>query len=447
MAQMIMYSKFKPFRVIIFGYALIVAAGTFLLMLPVSSAGNTYQSMVDAFFTTVSAVTTTGLVVVDTGTYYSLFGQWVILSMIQVCGVGYMVFVSLIFMGFGRKSGVRNMMLIKESISSPTYESALKFVKIVIVFTVVIELLGTAVLFASWSGRMAPSEALYHAFFHSVSAFCTAGFSTYADSMTGFKNDNVMYIMISGMSLAGGIGFFVLYDFYSYVKNKIKGETRVHLKTHTKFVVITSFAVMASAFVLLYLMEHAAGESIFQDLKDSVFQVIAASTTTGFNTVDIGKLHPAAAFVLSVLMFIGAGPGSTAGGIKIISVGVLAVMFYSIAKGEKDPVIFKRKIPDSKVETITAIFFGAIVLMSFAFIALMITEKQDFYRLFFETMSAFGNGGLSTGITAELTPAGKIIISLTMIFGKIGPLALGYSLIGGSAKTHLEYPEAEIIVG
>ncbi len=447
MAHMIMYSRFKPFRAIIAGYAMLIAAGTFLLMLPVSSAVHARQPMLDAFFTAVSAVTTTGLTLSDTAAYYSIFGQMVILVLIQICGLGYMIFVSMILMGFGRRSGVKNMMLIKESINSPTYESAVKFIKIAVIFTLVFELLGTLILFVSWQGKMGAGTALYQAFFHSVSAFCTAGFSTFENGLAGFNHDNTMYAVVTLLCFAGGIGFFVLYDFYSYARGKIKREPRVHLKAHTKFAVITTAIILSAAVMILYIMEHAAGESMFQDIKDSVFQVVSASTTTGYNTVDIGALHPSAALVLAVLMFIGAGPGSTAGGIKIISIGVLAVMFYSIVSGQKDAVVFKRKIPDNKIETITAICFGAVAWVSAAMLALLITEKQDFLKIFFEVMSAFGTAGLSMGITPELTPAGKIIISLTMIFGRIGPLALGYSLVGGSAKTHLEYPEAEIIVG
>lgn len=447
MAQMVMYSKFNPFRVIIFGYAFLIAAGTFLLMMPVSSAGNTWQPLLDAFFTAVSAVTTTGLGVVDIGSYYSIFGQWVLLLLIQICGVGYMVFVSLIFMGFGRKSGVSNMMLIKESINSPSYENAVKFIKIVLVFTVAFELMGTILLFISWQDKMGAATALYQAFFHSVSAFCTAGFSTYKNGLAEFSGDNVVYVVMPLLSVAGGIGFFVLYDICSFVRDKIKGEPQVQLKTHTKFMLIAMGAILTGAGLIYYFTEYAAGEFGISPVKNTVFQVVSASTTTGYNTVDIGKLQPSTIFMLALLMFIGAGPGSTAGGIKVISVGVFAVMFYSFVSRQKDAVIFKRKIPNIKIETITAICFGAAVWVLLAMLVLLITEKQEFLKIFFEVMSAFAGAGLSTGITGELTAGGKIIIALTMIFGRIGPLALGYFLVGGGSKTRLEYPEAEIIVG
>jgi trk system potassium uptake protein TrkH len=432
----------------VLGFLIITLAGTFLLMLPEASVNGTSQSFIDALFTATSGVSTTGLVVVDTGSYYTLFGQWVILILIQIGGLGYMVFIVMVFLGQGKEISLQGRKVLRESLSRPLKIDMSNFAKIVFAFTFVIELLGAIGLFVYWSKFFPFSRAVYVSVFHSISGFCTAGFGLFSDSITTYGRSYYMNVVIDLICISGAVGFFVLYDVYGYFIKKIRNKQRVQLSLHSKIVLTITFILILIGSIIVSGFEGSKfSDSIGIKSLFATFQIISASTTTGFNTIDIGSMANSSLLLIIILMFIGASPGSTGGGIKTTSFGVLIKHIYSVLRGIKDTILFKRKIRNDTVTNVIVLAAISLIWITLAALILNFTENFDFLKILFETVSAFGTVGLSTGITSGLSFAGKIIITLTMFLGRVGPLALGFSLLKSERQNGFGYPEEEILIG
>ncbi len=314
-------------------------------MLPESSVNGTSQSFIDALFTAVSGVSTTGLVVVDTGSYYTLFGQWVILILIQVGGLGYMVFIVLVFLTRKKEISLHGRKVLRESLGRPLKIDMNRFTMIVFAFTFIIEICGTAGMYIYWIHFFTPARALYVSFFHSVSGFCTAGFGLFSDSITKYGHSLYLNIIIDIVCITGAAGFFVLYDIYENIVKKIKKITPTALSLHSKIVLTATALLIAAGTILVFFFqapEYTA--STGSKIIDASFQAISASTTTGFNTIDIGTMTGSSLLIIIILMFIGASPGSTGGGIKTTSFSVIMKNFYSVLRGVKDTVLLKEKL-------------------------------------------------------------------------------------------------------
>jgi trk system potassium uptake protein TrkH len=444
----LLYKKLSPLRILVLGFILITLTGTLLLMLPEASVNGTSQSFVDALFTATSGVSTTGLIVVDTGSYYTIFGQIVILILIQIGGLGYMVFIVMIFLSQKKDISLNGRKILRESLSRPLKIDMSHFSRIVFVFTFAIELFGTIGMFIYWSHFFPVTSAVYISLFHSVSGFCTAGFGLFSDSITKYGHSTYLNIVIDLVCIAGAVGFFVLFDIYEYVKKKVKNIQPVNLSLHSKIVLsITFILIIAAVFPVFGFEGSKFSATLGNKTLDATFQVISASTTTGFNTIDIGSMTGSSLIIIIVLMFIGASPGSTGGGIKTTSFGVLIKNFYSVLRGMKDTVLFKRKITNDIISNATVLTGISIIWIIFIVIILSYTENSSFIRILFETVSAFGTVGLSTGITSGLSVTGKLLITLTMFLGRVGPLALGFSLLKGKQVNGYRYPEEEILIG
>jgi len=442
------YKKFSPLQILTLGFAIITLTGTFLLMLPEASVNGTSQSFIDALFTATSGVSTTGLIVVDTGSYYTLFGQWVILILIQIGGLGYMVFIVMVFLSQGKGISLKGRKILRESLSRPLKIDMSNFAKIVFVFTFVIEALGAIGLFIYWSRFFPFSQAVYVSVFHSVSGFCTAGFSLFSDSITSYGHSYYMNVIVDLICISGAVGFFVLYDVYRYISKKINKQQRVQLSIHSKIVLAVTFTLILFGSILIFGFEGSKfTELLGIKILFAAFQIISASTTTGFNTIDISSIANSSLLLIIILMFIGASPGSTGGGIKTTSFAVLIKHIFSVLHGIKDTVLFKRKIRNDTVTNVIVLAAISLIWITLAVLILSYTEKFEFIRILFETVSAFGTVGLSTGITSGLSVAGKIIITLTMFLGRVGPLALGFSLLKTGRQNGFSYPEEEILIG
>ncbi|MFO7446868.1 MAG: potassium transporter TrkG [Ignavibacteriaceae bacterium] len=414
-------------------------------MLPVSSASGQFTPFLDALFTSASAVTTTGLVVVDTGTFYNVFGQTVIMILFQVGGLGYMIFVALAVLGFGKELSMSYRILLRESINRPSKIELIRFVKLMLYFTLIIEGIGIVILTFYFLNFYSFGEAFFSAVFHSISAFTTAGFSIYGDSFMQFKNSLVLNGIIIGLIIFGAAGFFVLYDIYVFVKPGARSKRR--LSTHTKLILALAILLNLTGIIIIFFSEGEKFASGFNErMITSVFQSLSASTTAGFNSIDIGLLSVPSMFYIILLMFIGAGSGSTAGGIKLTTLAVILFSLYSQLSIKKSISVFKRSITDETVKRALAI---ALLTGMWAFIAVLlltITEKSDFIKIVFEVISALGTVGLSAGITAELSSFAKILIIITMLIGRIGPLAIGLSVVK-KERVAIRYAEDEILVG
>ncbi len=442
------FYKISPLRILVLGFILITLIGTALLMLPEANVNGTSQSFVDALFTAVSGVSTTGLIVVDTGSYYTFFGQWVILALIQIGGLGYMVFIVMVFLTRKKDISLQGRKILRESLSRPLKIDMNRFTRVVFAFTFIIEFCGTAGMYIYWSHFFTPARALYVSFFHSVSGFCTAGFGLFSDSITKYGHSLYLNIVIDIVCIAGAAGFFVLYDLYEYFQKKIKKVSPAVLSLHSKIVLTVTALLIITGSILVFFFESSRFSASFGIKSlDAAFQAISASTTTGFNTIDIGSLTGSSLLIIIILMFIGASPGSTGGGIKTTSFSVLIKYFYTVLRGSRDTVLFKRKINNEIITNVTVLTGISLIWITLVVIVLNSTENAAFIRILFETFSAFGTVGLSTGITSSLSLSGKLLITLTMFLGRVGPLALGFSLLRSREKNGYMYPEEEILIG
>lgn len=437
--------KITPVQMLVAGYALVVIVGALMLMLPISSTEGTTQPFVDALFISSSAVSTTGLVVVDVGKYYSFFGELVTLVLFQVGGIGYMVFIVLVAYALGGKPSLISAITFKESLSGVTLANTKKFMKEILLFTFLIEGAGAAILAVNWLPRFSVAEAIYQGIYHSVSGFCTCGFSLFSDNLMQYRESLVVNVTVPAICIAGGIGFIVLADTRDYLLRRARHLQPHRLIVHTKLVFAVSAAVMLIGVGLIFFSE---GELPLRTrVLVSVFQSTSASTTTGYNTVDIGAMSDTSVFTMALLMFIGAAPGGTAGGIKVTSLGVMLLVAWAVIQGRDDVNAFGRRMSS---DTIRKSFFIGLAYALWVLVAVMlltVTEKTDFLKIFFEVCSAIGDAGLSTGITPSLSVWGKYIISFTMFFGRVGPLALALSLLGKPRPQLVRYAEGEVFVG
>ena len=443
------YSILTPHRLLLLGFIFIIFVGAFLLTLPIAPTSGNAQSFIDALFVATSAISTTGLTVVDLGSFYSFFGQIVILVLIQIGGLGYMIFAVTIVLQLGVKLSLGGKLILEESLSSPPYEEVYHFSKVVIFITFIFEFLGAAVLSLYWMRDFPIEHAVYLGIFHSVSAFCTAGFSLFPDNLSVYRDSIVINVIIGMLCIVGSVGFFVIYDVYNMVsRKKREDETPKKLLVHTKLVLIMFPILIITGALLIYLSEWNTPLPSFKDrILTSTFQAIAASTTTGFNTLDTGTVKTLGLATMVMLMYIGASPGGTGGGVKTTTFGLLILSIISVISMKDELILFNRRISPRTKDKAFAICTIALLLIALDVLILSVTENASFMEIVFETVSAFGTVGLSTGITPALSFTGKIVLVVTMLIGRVGPLAIGFSIRGKCRLVPIKYPEGGILVG
>jgi trk system potassium uptake protein TrkH len=438
-----------PYRILIGGFASVILLGAFLLSLPVASNSGQGLSFLDALFTATSATCVTGLVVVDTLTQFNLFGQLVILFLIQVGGLGFMTVVTFIIILTGKKVGLKERLVMQESLNVNTIQGTIRLAKNVVLITLAIEFLFALVLAARFSLQMPMGQALYYGIFHAISAFCNAGFDLFGGfrSLTGFVSDPTVNIAIMLLIILGGLGFTVYIDVWNAPRIS-------RLSLHTKLVLLTTITLIVLGSLGYYLLEASNPKTLGSlgwdgKILGSLFASVTARTA-GYATIDYGAITDSSKLLTIFLMFIGASPGSVGGGIKTVTAVVILLYVFSIVSGKDSTVIFRRRIDSKtiyKALSVVAISFALIAAVTFC---LTITEKdKDFIRLLFETVSAFATVGLSTNLTPELSPVGKLLISITMFAGRVGPVTLVFALIqrGTPEKNLLKHPEEKLFVG
>lgn len=424
------------------GFLVLILVGGLLLKLPIST--KVPVSWIDAYFTAVSAATVTGLWVVDTASTYTLFGQIVILFLIQVGGLGIMTLAILIFVIIGKRIGLKERILIQEQFQTPL-GGIIRLAKRVFLFVLVIELLGTFLLAVRWVPQMGFSKGVYYSLFHIIAAFNNAGFSLWEDSLIRFVGDPVVNLVITLMIMIGGIGFTVLNDLWTK-------KTFHSLMLHTKLMLIGTVIINVVAVLVIYLLEYDNPKTFGKLTQPeqwwaAYFQAITARTA-GFNTVPIGSLDESTLLFLMLLMFIGAGSISTAGGIKLTTFIILlfAVITF-LRRNKEEAVLFERTIHPIVVYRALAVFFTSSLFVFLAVFLLTLTEPQiPLIRLAFEAVSAFGTVGLSTGITGSLSVIGKLIIMAMMFLGLVGPLTILLS-IARPSRAKIRYPSENVFTG
>jgi len=444
---MLSYFKNKEFtsaQFLVIGYFIVIFSGSILLMLPMATTAEGSMGFINALFTSTSATCVTGLIVVNTSTAFTVFGQLVIMFLIQIGGIGIMTMSSLIALVIGRKIGLKERLLIKDDLDHLQMSGMVRLVKYVLTFTFVIEGTAALILFIRFIFDYSFWRALYLAIFHSVSAFNNAGFDLFGNSLEGFTGDIVVNFVVMALIVLGGIGFAVMAELYD--NRRIKNFT-----LQTKMVLIFTLLLIVIGFFSFLFLEYnnpaTIGNLPFgEKLLASLFLSITPRTA-GFNTVPTGQLHSSTLFLTIVLMFIGASPGSTGGGIKTTTFGVLLMTVWNLIKGKDDIEVFKRRLEKDIVFKAVVTTFLALTLVIVVTMILSITEGKNFMSIMFETVSAFGTVGLSTGITSTLSEIGKALITFTMFVGRVGPLTLALALAERKRKGVYHYPKENIMVG
>lgn len=442
--------RLSPAQLLAFSLAGLIAAGTLLLSLPFSATRQPL-TLVDAFFTSTSAVCVTGLIVVDTPVDLSWFGQIVVLLLIQAGGLGYMTITTVVAVAIGRQLSVQERLTLQEALNVQSMEGLIRFTLTVFKLTIAFELTGAALLAARWTGEYGFPRALYYGLFHAVSAFNNAGFALFSDSLIGFRGDWVVNLVVCGLVISGGLGFVVLTE----LGHRRKQE---RLSVHTRLVVTMSALLIAAGTIVILLLEHGnprtlgtlgPGEAVFA----AFFQAVTPRTA-GFNTLEIGAMMPATLFFLMVLMFIGGAPGGTAGGVKITTFAITVAALWATVRGADDPTLFRRRLGPPLVAR--AFFISLIAFLALNVIAalLLITEDRELLPTLFEATSAFGTVGLSTGeggapvsLAGHFSTTGKLLVAGLMYMGRIGPLTLAVAVAGRGPRPRLRYPEGKILVG
>jgi trk system potassium uptake protein TrkH len=444
--------RLSPTRIFVLSFAGVILTGGVLLWFPFSATKG-HLTFIDALFSSTSAVCVTGLVVIDVGKDLSVLGQVITIFLFQIGGLGIITFSTVFFVLMGRGISFKGREIVQSTFLHTPRRDFMVIAKSVILFTFVIESLGTLFLFLRFSKDYSLGMALYHAVYNAISAFNNCGYSLFSDNLIGYQGDLIVNFTVMGLIILGGIGFIVQYEIFSTLRGIQK-----KLSVHTKIVLITTVILILSGAILFYFFER---NHIVKDLPlqtkilTSFFQSVSPRTA-GFNTVDIGLLTNATLLLMIVLMFIGASPGSTGGGVKTTSAALLIMMFWNRFRGNDEVNIFNRTIPKEIVDRTLSILFASAFSVSIITSILLLAGRGDlppletrhyFVEYLFDTVSAFGTVGLSMGVTPKLNDIQKLALVLMMFIGRVGPLTLAFSLSRESGKKRLTYAEEGIMVG
>lgn len=445
-----------PSVLLALSFAAAIGVGTVLLALPFSAVG-TPVSLLEALFTATSAVCVTGLTVVDTGSRFSPFGQWVILGLIQAGGLGIMTYALFVAVLLGRRISFHHRVVLQDSLHHSPTTRLKALLRHVVVFTLLIEAAGASLLWLHWRGAF-PDRAAQLAVFHAISAFCNAGFSVFPDGLVRFRGDLVVNAVISGLVVVGGLGFLVSLELRDRLLERLRGERPAPLSLHARLVVIVTAALLAYGFAGFLVLEWdnlLRGLPLHETLLAAWFQSVTPRTA-GFNTVDYGRATAATLYMTVFLMFVGASPGSTGGGIKTTSCGLVVALFRARWRGRGRATVFERTVPHDVMDRAVTLTLLSLALVGTSVLLLTFVEQRfapantsgpAFLALLFEAVSAFGTVGLSAGITAGLTPLGKLIIIALMFIGRVGPLTVALAAGHSEEKGRIRYAEENVMVG
>lgn len=436
----------SPVQTLLVGFVLLALVGAFLLTLPLATQTGAPQPFLDALFMAMSAVSTTGLGVVGTGSYYTPFGQVIILILFQIGGLGYMTLIAFVTHLFGRKLSWHGGTLMETSMPVPSRGEMREFVVRAVIFTAFFEGAGTLLLTIHWLGEYSFLQALYQAVFHAVSAFCTAGFSLFDSGFNAYQNDAYFNLVINLISISGAVGFFVLSELHLLAGQFFRNMQADRLSIHSKLALLVLVTMIVGGTAVVYFSEGQPASWIHR-FQPASFQVISAASTTGFNTVDIGTMNDTSLVVILTFMFIGAPTGGTGGGIKSTTFAVILLFLWTVLRGRRDVNAFGRRLTTQTIIQSVAIALTAVFWLIFVVMVLTATEQASFLDIAFEATSALGTVGLSTGLTPQLSAAGKFIITITMFIGRVGPLTVAFAFFRKRAPAAFRYPPEEIFVG
>ena len=445
-----------PAQTIMFSFLGVILIGTILLMMPLATQDMTRIGFVNALFTATSATCVTGLIVVDTATRFSDFGKTVIMLLIQSGGLGIMIFGYFTAFLVGRKLTHEDKMALSYMLEESDASKLAQGLKKIVFITLGIELAGSLLLFpAFWKSEGSWVSGIYYSVFHSISAFCNAGFALFTDSLQSFKSSPLVSLVIALLIIAGGISFIVISNTFSFLRTSFarsllkKPQKIAKLNLNSKVVLTWTVILIITGTLFIYRIEHRPSllnYNIGTQYLMSFFQSVTLRTA-GFNTMDISKLHTATYALMILFMFIGGASASTAGGVKVNTVGVVWAYVKSIFNNKDDVVLFKSSVSRDLInQAFLVVFLSLTTIFASSFI-LALTENKKFIRILFEATSAFGTVGLSTGLTQELTIPGRLIITLLMFIGRLGPITIITALTQKRMRYPVEYPQGKITIG
>lgn len=437
--------KLNGVQILALGFLGLILIGGILLSLPIASKSGEATNFLDAVFTSTSAVCVTGLVTLNTSAHWSVFGQTVIITLIEIGGLGFMSFAVLFAMILGKKITLRERLVMQEAMNTYSIQGLVKMVRYVLVFTVTVQFFGALLLSTQFVPEYGIGKGIFFSVFHSISAFCNAGFDLFGNSLMNYSSNAVVILVISALIIIGGLGFTVLLEIYEF-----RGLKKLSL--HSKIVILSSTILVMGGTILMFIFEYnnpgTIGNMTIQDKVLNSFFASVSPRTAGFNSVPLTEMSIAGNFLTIILMFIGGSPGSTAGGVKTVTLSIIVLTIISVIKGREDTEAFGRRFNKGIVYKAFTIAFIGLSLVIGVTMILSCTEKgASFIELLYESVSALGTVGLTLDLTPKLTSIGKTLIILMMYFGRVGILTVMFALTRKKDKRSYKYPEGKILIG
>ncbi|MBW4614618.1 MAG: TrkH family potassium uptake protein [Desmonostoc vinosum HA7617-LM4] len=440
-------------RTICLGFLAVITVGTILLMMPFATSDGTWNNLIVALFTSTSAVCVTGLSVVDPGTYFSFWGQLFIALLAQIGGLGYMTTTTFLILLIGRKFDLRQKVAIQQALDRPGMSGSSQVIRSIIATTLIFEITGVLLLLIAFVPDYGWEKGLWLAIFHSVNAWNNAGFSLFKDSFIGYQSSFLVVFTITVLIILGGIGYQVILEAYLWLRDRLLKKTQAQVfsldfKVATSTTIILLIIGIIAFLCIEFRNPETFGSLNFRDqLLLAWFQSVTPRTA-GFNTIDIGKMTTAGLFITIALMFIGASPGGTGGGIKTTTLRVLTSCTKSILQGKEEVLLYERKIAINLILKAVGVLVGSVATVIISTILIALTDpKLDFIQILFEVVSAFATVGLSTGITGSVSTTAKLILIATMYIGRVGVLLLMSAILGDPRPSRVHYPEENLLVG
>ena len=440
-------------RTIALGFLAVITAGALLLMLPFSTIDGTWSDPITALFMSTSAVCVTGLAVVDVGKYYSFWGQLFLVLLVQIGGLGYMTATTFLLLLLGRRFGLKDKVALQQSLDKPGLAGVVQLVQSILATTLLFELTGVFLLMSVFVPKYGFKYGVWSAIFHSVNSFNNAGFSLYTDNLIGYVTSPIINFTVGGLIIFGGIGYQVIMEMYLWLRDRFK-KSPICTVFSLNFKVVTSTTAVLLIFgTLAFLVLEYNNPATFgplnfpQKVMAAWFQSVTPRTA-GFNTIEIGQMSEAGLFLTIALMFIGASPGSTGGGIKTTTFRILFCCSTAVLEGQEEVECYRRQIPPALILKTISVVFGSLLVAFTSAILIEVTNPQvEFIEALFEAVSAFGTVSLSTGITAKISAIGKLIVIATMYIGRVGVLLLMSAAFGDPKPRSFKYAEESLLVG
>lgn len=440
-------------RTICLGFVAVIAIGTLLLLMPFSTSSGTWNDPIVALFTSTSAVCVTGHIVVDTGTHFSPFGQFVIVALIQIGGLGYMTATTFLLLILGRRFGLRDKIALQQALDRPNMQGSPQVIRSIIGITMLFEITGIFLLLLVFVPDHGWGRGLWLAIFHSISAWNNAGFSLFQDNLIGYQSSLLLNFVITMLIIFGGIGYEVIFELFLWLRSRFdKNPERPVLSLNFKVAVSTTIILLVVGTIAILFTElnnpETLGSMNFGNKLLAAWTQSVVPRTAGFNSVDISALNTVTLFIMIALMFIGGSPGGTAGGLKTTTLRVLTSCTKAILQGKEEVTLYQRQVPLSLILKAVGVSVGSLLTVIVMTTLIVFTDQDiDFIRILFEVVSGFATVGLSTGITAGLSVFAKLVIVATMYIGRVGVLLLMGAILGDPSPSTIRYPEENLLVG